>query len=316
MKMIPTPAAKNVALQEFFQFRCSKQWIGAGVGTGLLVSLVTLLTRRWKTLRAPTFATLGTLGFASAAYTMFIEPGRPVLERVTVRLPTLPPELRGLRIGNLSDFHLDFPHTEANTRWAIQRMNQERPDLIVLTGDFVSFARAITDLPTLFGSLHAPPLGMYAVPGNHDHWEGIDTIRAHLEPLGIPFLMNRNQPLHWNGKTFWLAGVDDAWYGQPDLDASMQDIPSDAFTILLSHSPDYADNAVRYNIALQISGHTHGGHMHLPLLGWFCVPFHGIRYISGLEQVGNMQLYVTRGLGGFPMRMNCPPEATILTLEI
>lgn len=305
---------ENRALAELLQFRCSWNWIGAGIGTGFTLSMLAVAARRWKFLRGPFLATVGSVGLAGAAYSTLIEPRRPVLEQVPIIIPSLPDRLDGLRIGQLSDLHLNFLHTTANTKWAVQQMHDEAPDVIVITGDFVSFSRAISRLPDLLRDLHAP-LGIYAVPGNHDHWEGLDTIRAHLEPIGIRFLMNSNQRLEWNDTPFWLVGVDDAWYGQPDLDTALTDVPNDGLKILLSHSPDYADVSSHYGIALQISGHTHGGHLNLPFLGWFCVPYHGLRYISGLERVGPMLLYVTRGLGGLPMRMNCPPEATILTLR-
>jgi len=309
-----TTSTRNIKFKEFFQFRCAPGWIAAGVGGAATLTMLTAAAVRWKRLRLPLAVTVGSAGMGSALYTTMIEPRRPVLERVTLHLPSLPPDLAGLRIGHISDFHLGFLHTRANTMWAVRQMQEEVPDLLVLTGDFVSFERAIPTLPELFAPLTAP-LGVYAVPGNHDHWEGLDAIRAHLEPLGITFLMNVNRRLRWRGASFWLAGVDDMWYGQPDLDAALEGIPHDAFTILLAHPPDYADIATERAIALQISGHTHGGHMQLPKLGWFCVPYHGFRYISGLEQVGTMHLYITRGVGGMPVRLNCRPEATILTLQ-
>jgi hypothetical protein len=268
------------------------------------------MAARRKRLRFPTFATIGTV----AAYSTMIEPRRPVLERVTLRFPSLPPELDGLRIGHLSDFHLGFPNGLKNTRWAVKQMLLEQPDVLVLTGDFVSFRRSIPDLPGALRTLRAP-LGMYAVPGNHDHWEGLDDIRASLEPLGVRFLMNEHVCLRWRGGDLWLAGIDDMWYGKPDLNAALAGIPPHAFTILLSHAPDFADIARTRPISLQLSGHTHGGHLQLPWLGWFCVPFHGFRYVSGLEQVGTMQVYITRGLGGTPLRLNCRPDATVLTLR-
>lgn len=298
------------SIKEFFQFRCSPQWVATGAITSILSGAALL----HRPLRVPVFVGLSTLGVTGAAYATLIEPRRPVLERVTIALPSLPPALDGLRIGHLTDFHLDFPHTRSNVQWAVQRMHEEHPDLLVITGDFVSFARAIPLLPDLLQPLQAP-LGIYAVPGNHDHWEGVDDIRAQTESQGIIFLMNTSKRLSWRGSEFWLAGVDDMWYGQPDLDTALSDIPEHGFTILLAHPPDYADIAAQRPIALQLSGHTHGGHMHLPLLGWFCVPYHGFRYISGLFQAGSMHLYVSRGLGGMPMRMGCPPEATILTLR-
>ncbi len=315
IKLVPANVAipvggehtRNVQLKEFFQFRCSRKWLGIGVAMGTLTAMT---ARRKGGLRLTTFATLGTV----AAYSTMVEPRRPVLERVTLRIPDLPPALDGLRIGQLSDMHLGFPHGHPNTQWAVQQMVAEQPEVLVLTGDFVSLRRAIADLPALLRPLHAP-LGIYAVPGNHDHWEGLEEIRTTLEPLGIVFLMNTNRRLLWNGAEWWLLGVDDPWYGQPDLEEALRGGPADGFKVLLSHAPDFADKAIGYRIALQLSGHTHGGHVHLPLAGWLCVPFHGLRYISGLEQVGDMLLYISRGLGGAPLRLNCRPEAAVLTLR-
>jgi hypothetical protein len=210
--------------------------------------------------------------------------------------------------------HLGYLHTSNNTRQAVQQVMNEQPDLIVLTGDFVSFHRAIAHLPDLFRPLHAP-LGVYAITGNHDHWEGVDDIIDALEPLHITFLINENVCLNWRGGNFWLAGIDDLWYGAPDLHTTLAGIPEEAFTVMLAHEPDVADVIAQHGVQVQLSGHTHGGHLVLPVLGTPCLPHHGVRYVSGLVQVGAMQVYVSRGLGGFPLRFNCRPEATIITLR-
>lgn len=284
----------------------SPRWIGAGVALG---TLSTLAVQRGG---PASVAALGAVGLVGAYATM-IEPRHPVLEQVTLRIPNLPPDLAGLRIGQLSDMHLGLAYTQANTRWAVRQMERERPDLLILTGDFVSTRAAIADLPNLLRPLRAP-LGVYAVPGNHDYWEGLEKILTALQPLGIRFLVNRNTPLQRGKTRFWLAGVDYMWNGRIDLDLALANIPTDAFTLLLSHAPDLADVAAQYNIAVQFSGHTHGGHLCLPWLGSFCLPRYGTRYPIGLEQVGSLQLYVSRGLGGRPLRFNCQPEATIFTL--
>jgi hypothetical protein len=307
------PNRRQLALHEWFQFRCSRHWLGALAGVGTTVGALLALMLRWRRLRLPVGGTLGVALASSTAYVTLVEPRRPVLERVTLRLPNLPASLDGLRIGHLSDFHLGFPFAADNTRWAVAQMEREHPHLIALTGDFVSSERAIAALPDLLRPLTAP-LGVYAVAGNHDHFEGIAGVRAALESVGITFLMNESRGLRWNGGELWVVGVDDCWYGKTDLDAALERVPEGAFTLLLAHPPDFADEAATRHIALQLSGHTHGGHLHLPYLGWFCVPFHGIRYISGLEFVQGMQLYVSRGLGGLPLRLNCPPDATLLTL--
>ncbi len=307
-----TGAAKHQQRQrdfrEMVEIQCSSRWLAAGVGT-LVASGVAVA---WGGL--PVAATLGTLGAAGFIYTTLIEPRSPVLERVTVSVPTLPPACDGLRIGQLSDMHLGMPHARENTRWAVQQMLREQPDLIVITGDFVSFEWAIRELAGLFAPLHAP-LGVYAITGNHDHWEGVQEIYAQLEPQGIRFLINDNCCIRWRGGELWLAGIDDMWYGAPDLSAALAGIPADAFTLLLAHEPDFADIAALRPVDLQLSGHTHGGHVHLPLLGAGCVPHHGVRYIDGLLYAGELPVYVSRGLGGLPVRLNCPPEATIITLR-
>ncbi len=289
------------------KLKYSPRWLGAGVVLGTLSTLAV----QWG--GSTSVAALGVAGLAGASYATLVEPRHPILEHVTLRIPNLPPELAGLRIGQLSDLHLGHPYSHANTHWAVHQMERERPDLLLLTGDFVSTQPAIADLPDLLRPLQAP-LGIYAVPGNHDYWEGLDEIITTLQPLGIEFLVNKSRVLQWGTARFWLAGVDDMWGGGTDLALALTDVPADAFTLLMAHAPDLADVAAQYNIAVQFSGHTHGGHLRLPWLGSFCLPRHGTRYAAGFEQVGSLQVYVSRGLGGRPLRLGCRPEATIFTL--
>ncbi|MFN3981509.1 MAG: metallophosphoesterase, partial [Caldilinea sp.] len=126
----------------------------------------------------------------------------------------------------------------------------------------------------------------------------------------------------------WLAGVEDVWGGRPDLSAALRDVPADATTLLMSHSPDYFDNVIQRNapIVVQFSGHTHGGQVRLPRLtpgpdGLFShaliIPEYGKRYPIGLRRVGDRIVYTNRGLGSWPIpyRFNCPPEITVFTLQ-
>jgi predicted MPP superfamily phosphohydrolase len=262
----------------------------------------------------PAAAAFGVVGLAGLAYATVVEPRRPVLERITLRLPQLPAALDGLRIGQLSDLHLGHPFTTANTRWAVLQMAIERPDLLVITGDFVSYKHVIADLPALLEPLRAR-LGIFAVPGNHDYWEGLPEIRRTLEPLGIQFLLNTHQLVTVNDAQLAVIGVDDLWEGESDLAAALDGVPHDATKLLLSHVPDLADEAAAAGVAVQLSGHTHGGHVRAPVLGPLALPRHGTRYPLGLLPIGGMHLYVTRGVGGMPLRFGCPPEATILTLR-
>lgn len=287
--------------------RYSARWLGAGLGAGLLATLAL------RSGGLPVAAALGATGLAGAFYALRVEPGRPRLTHVTLRLPDLPAALDGLRVGQISDMHLGQPYAAENSRWAVEQVGRAAPDLIALTGDFVSYEPAIAELPGILTPLRAP-LGVYAVPGNHDYWEGLPEIVACLEPLGVRFLINRGEPVGPGG-ALYLAGIDDSWNGRPNLAAALAGRPAGAFTLLLAHAPDSADEAAGQGVQVQLSGHTHGGHLRLPLLGAFVLPRHGWRYAMGHAHVGGLQLYVSRGVGGMPMRFGCPPEASIITLR-
>jgi len=288
--------------------RYSSRWLGASAGVAGLAALA--LARGGRT----ALTTMSAVGLAGAAYATLIEPSRPRLERVNLRFPGLPQAFDGLCIGQLSDLHLGHRFAAENTRWAVAQIMAEAPDLIALTGDLVSYTRNIADLPDLLAPLRAP-LGLFAVPGNHDHWEGLPELVETLRPLGVEFLVNAQRRLRWRGAELTVAGVDDAWDGDMDMDAALDGAADTGFTLLLCHMPDLADEAAMRGVDLQLSGHTHGGHIHLPWLGSFVLPRYGWRYPIGHAHVGRTQLYVSRGVGGIPLRFGCPPEATLITLR-
>lgn len=283
-------------------------WMGLGAAAAAIGGAA-LYAYGW-----PAATALGAVGLAGLSYMGLVEPARPHLEHVTLHIPALPAGLEGLRIGQISDIHLGMPHSAQNFAWAVAQMRREQPDLLAITGDFVSFRRSIPAVAPFLRDLRAP-LGVYAVPGNHDYWEDIDAIQAGLESLGIPLLINEHRRLCWNGAECWLVGIDDMWDGRPDLAAALRGIPAGACTLLLSHAPDIADESARHAIQLQLSGHTHGGHLRLPWLGPITLPRFGVRYVMGQYTVGGMALYVSRGLSGTPLRLFCRPEATVITLR-
>lgn len=291
--------------------RYSRRWLGALAGGAVLSAYA--VTRGGLGVAAA----IGVAGLAGAAYATLYEPRSPRLERVTLHFADLPEDLDGLRIGQLSDLHLGHPFAYDNALWAAAEMARERPDVLALTGDFVSFEHAIAELPRVLAPLAGwrPALGAYAVPGNHDYWEGVPAIRAALEPFGVEFLINERRTLRRGGAELRVVGLDDPWDGAPDLAGALGARGAAEFTLLLAHSPDVADEAAALGVGLQLSGHTHGGHLRLPGLSSFCLPKFGWRYAMGHEYVGAMQLYVGRGLSGIPLRLNCPPEATLLTLR-
>jgi predicted MPP superfamily phosphohydrolase len=242
-------------------------------------------------------------------------------------IPGLPEPFIGFRMVQISDIHL-MEFTEPSfLKLVLHEVNALRPDMVVLTGDFVSYGpierrRSIPwayECGELLTRIKCP--ARYAILGNHDcivdQGKATDALTSH----GIPVLANESVPIEREGKRFWLAGVTDALEGTPHPDFAKA-FPKTAQAdgdpvILLAHEPDVAPEAAKYGYKLMLSGHTHGGQVRIPFVPPVYLPPLGKNYLEGHFQVGPMQLYVNRGIGtvGMPFRLNCPPEITVLTLS-
>jgi uncharacterized protein len=265
-------------------------------------------------------------GVALVADSVLLEPNRPELVRKEIVLSRWPAALDNYRIALLSDFHYDSVFSVHPLRAAIPIVNGLQPDLIVLTGDFVSepslgrnrrkAAYAAEPCAGLLRQMKAPH-GLWAVMGNHDAVTDPDLIKEILRATGIRVLSNQSVPMEQSASRFWLSGVADVLEGSSDLDATLAQVPGDEATILLAHEPDYADYVAKRPIDLQLSGHTHGGQVRLPFLPPLYEPPLARKYIAGLYKVGPLTLYTNRGLGtiGLPIRFDCPPEVTLITLR-
>lgn len=246
-----------------------------------------------------------------------------------IRLPNLPTAFDGLRIAQLSDIHLDEFTEPFFLRMAIERINRLRPDVVLLTGDFVtreflpkSFPmRAASRCASILQSLECTK--RYAVLGNHDV-----SVRAPavIDALShsVTVLRNSFAALERGSSRIWLAGLDDVIEGRPNLDRAVPEFirqRSDEPVVLLCHEPDFVDyvlpHAAGPSVNLMLSGHTHGGQVRLPVLGPLALPDWGKKYVEGIFRFGNLQLYVNRGIGtvGLPFRLNCTPEITLMTLR-
>lgn len=262
---------------------------------------------------------------ALAIDTALIEPNRPVIVRREITLRRWPARLQGFTIVVLSDFHYD-PHFSVHPlRSAVSMVNNLRAELIVLAGDFVSVpwvgnaaaaASAAEPCAQLLQQMKAPH-GLWAVMGNHDCTTDPDRVTSALRTHGIQVLSNRSVPIERDGGRFWLGGVDDVLCGGADLPATLHDVPADEASVLLAHEPDYADYVARFPVDLQISGHSHGGQVRAPLVGPVFLPAMAKKYIWGLYKLGALTLYTNPGLGtvALPVRWNCPPEITLLTVR-
>ena len=279
------------------------------------------LTTRRKFIRVAATAGVAAL----AADTTLIEPNHPRIVRKEIALRRWPARLEGFTIALLSDFHYDPYFSVHPLRASIDIINDLHPALIVLTGDFVSVpyfgnhakaASAAEPCAQLLRQMKAP-YGLWAVMGNHDAMTDSHRVTDSLRSVGVQVLDNRSVPIEDNGARFWLSGVDDVLEGSADLDATLHDIPANESVILLAHEPDYADYVARYPVDLQLSGHSHGGQVRVPFVGPLWLPDLGKRYVWGLYKIGGLTLYTNPGLGtvGAPVRMNCPPEITFLTLR-
>jgi uncharacterized protein len=258
---------------------------------------------------------------------VLIEPNLPHIVRHEIGLRRWPSRLDGFTIALLSDFHYDPYFSVHPLHAAIGMVNSLHPDLIALTGDFVSIslinkndkeaAAAAEPCSLLLRKMQARH-GLWAVLGNHDFYSDPDRVTSALSAQGIRVLLNQSTPIETNGGRFWLSGVNDVLGEAADLNATLHDVPESEATILLAHEPDYADYvAQQRRVDLQLSGHTHGGQVRFPFLPPLYLPDMGKKYILGPYKVGPLTLYTNRGLGtyGLPVRWNCPPEITLLILR-
>ena len=244
----------------------------------------------------------------------------------TFLIPDLPEAFNGFRIAQLSDIHLEHFTEDYFLRRAVAKINALKPDMVLITGDYISNNssgsddRAYTAMPhcgEILQGLECPL--RYGILGNHDVDVDAPAVLNMLMNHGITPMINRHVPIERGGKRFWLAGLDDAEAGNPDLDLAVPEQP-DAPVLLMCHEPDFMDSIMRHarspHIDLVLSGHSHGGQIRMPFAGAIQLPPMGRKYSMGHYQFGKTQLYVNRGIGtvGLPIRFNCPPEITHITL--
>ncbi len=243
---------------------------------------------------------------------------------ITLKLPRLDPAFHGMRLAQLSDFHIGHAMDAQRLDSILQLALAEQPDAFLLTGDFVdkyprrmSTAESLAAVSACFSKLAAAS-PTFAVLGNHDHKVDGPGVEAALTAAGVKVLRNALTTLTRNGRPLTIAGVDDIREKQDRLDLLLPQLPEDGSALLLVHEPDSADAmSATGRFAAQFSGHTHGGQLALPLLGPLYLPEWGRKYPQGLYQVGDMLLYTNRGVGvtSVNFRFNCRPEITIFTLE-
>jgi hypothetical protein len=243
-----------------------------------------------------------------------------------IAIDNLPDAFRNFRIVQISDIHYDEFTEPSFLRRVLAQINSLQPDLVLLTGDYISFTPMPRDY--VMGAMYRCAEALreiacpqrFAVMGNHDSFLGAPTIHPILAAVDIPLLVNEHVPIERAGQRLWLCGIHDPVTHVPNLDSAIPGRP-DGPVLLMSHGPDYADDLLTHPrghlVDLMFSGHTHGGQVRLPFLPAYYLPAGGQKYVEGLFRLGRLQLYVNRGIGavGLPFRLNCPPEITLFTLQ-
>ena len=263
---------------------------------------------------------VGAGALAMAGWALY-SASRPVaIKPVEVALRGLPPAFAGFRIVQLSDIHVGPTIGRAFIESLVARTNALQPDLVAITGDLVD--GSVAELGALVEPLRdlRARHGVYFVTGNHEYFSGADAWIAHLRALGVTVLRNERVEIERDGQRIDLAGIDDptgrsfaAGHG-PDLARALAGHDPTRPVILLAHQPRGAAEAADLGVALQLSGHTHGGQI---------FPFNylvGLQqpFVAGLHRLGDMAIYVSTGTGywGPPMRLGVPAEITDITLKL
>ncbi len=237
---------------------------------------------------------------------------------ITLDIPGLDPAFQGYRLVQISDIHLGQWLTPERLNGVVDLINQQNPDLVVITGDFISYVLEplAVDLANSLKELR-PRDATVATLGNHDHWVGAKSVRDLMEKSDVIDLSNDVFTLTRERAELHIAGVDSIMVNQDRLDLVMEKLPPKGPAILLAHEPDFADiSAKTGRFCLQLSGHSHGGQLVIPRLGTPIRSYHFRKYPLGMYQVRDMVQYTNRGLGTnlFWTRINCPPEITVFDL--
>lgn len=242
----------------------------------------------------------------------------PEITETDIHLSRLGSSFEGLRIVHLTDIHHSMYTPIVEVERAVQLANRLRPDLVAMTGDYVTLSPTyIGAVARVLGKLRAR-LGVFAVLGNHDFQVDADAITQALEAHRIQVLRNQHFALRSGRDRLWLVGVDDLWWAADDLGAAMSRVPARDPKILLCHNPLGIHMAARYGIDLVLSGHTHGGQVRLPVVRKiFGRSKLGQRFVEGWNRLDGTQIYICRGIGKvlLPLRVGCPPEIACLRLR-
>jgi len=266
-----------------------------------------------------TFLSVAGVIIGSGFYARNIEPYWLSITHHKISHSLIPQTFSGIKILQFSDTHLGFHYQLKDLLKTVSVINELQPDIVVFTGDLLDKPDQFSEQKNTIEILKAvkAPLGKYSVYGNHDHGGyGTEHYAKIMKESGFTLLKNSNQPITYQNEKIIIAGIDDPMLGNPNWEQTLSAQTNNHFCLLLSHAPDLADFAQTQGVSMQLSGHSHGGQVKLPLFGPLMKPLFANNYYEGMYDLNSLTLYVNRGLGTtrLPIRLLSRPEISIFTL--
>ncbi|XQY93262.1 metallophosphoesterase [Metabacillus sp. HB246100] len=255
------------------------------------------------------------------SYARYFEPSLLDITNFNIENEKLPLSFDGFKVVQFSDTHLSNYFTLDRLETIVEKMNSISPDIVFFTGDLMDEPNQyeyVNKIVPVLEKIKAP-YGKYAIYGNHDHGGyGTDIYKNVIEMSGFTLLNNQVVTIQkQDGTKISVSGLDDLMLGKPSYEGTLGNLNPEIFNILLAHEPDAALETHQYSVDLQLSGHSHGGQIQLPFYGPLITPPYATEYFEGMYEVGNMKLYVNRGLGTtrLPFRFLSTPEISCFTLK-
>lgn len=249
-----------------------------------------------------------------------IEPNWIEVVPIELAIPHLDRAFDEFKIVQISDLHVSYYMPEGRLNRIIKLVNQQQADAIAITGDFITNGKNF-DAERLKQKLNLleSKSGILSILGNHDHWwKKMDLLERVLAESKVTNLDNQVYAIERGTQKLFFAGLDDPYWGKPDLQQVIAQLPNDSIAILLVHEPDYIEtSAPTHEFVLQLSGHSHGGQIRIPFLEPLILPHGAKKYYAGLDWVEDTITYTNRGLGmtNLPIRLGSRPEITVFTLH-
>ncbi|MBO9130359.1 metallophosphoesterase [Bacillus sp. 165] len=258
-------------------------------------------------------------------YARYIEPRLLTTAYHTISSPLIPRGFNGAKIVQFSDLHLGYNYTLEQLEVLIEKINEQKPDLVFFTGDLMDDQRTYSrtnEIAPVLRRVNAP-LGKFAIYGNHDHGGyGTEIYEQIMSAAGYEILINSSKIIKLvDGSQIGVLGIDDLMLGNPKIKETIQQADPNLYTIALIHEPDMAHMVADSAVNLQLSGHSHGGQVQIPFVGPIITPPLAEKYVEGFYKVNSssgheLLVYVNRGIGTtrVPFRFLARPELTVFTL--